>query len=481
MAGTFLASLDVTVVGVAMPTIAAKLGRLDLYGWVFSIYLFLSTVTVPLYGRLADGWGTRRTYLAGLAVFVVGSLACGLAPSMPALVAARAIQGVGAGALVPVTLIAIGRMYEVTVRARIMSAFSLVWGVSSVAGPAIGGVLLKLGWPWIFLVNVPIGAVVALALWLAWAEPAPEARASLRGTLRLGATAALTLATGAGLAALKTVSTGAWGLSALLFASCLAFTALFKRLDAADRDEGAIFPAEVVRDRPIRIAASSGVFLGGALFVPVAFVPLFMRVVLGESARNAGFALIPMSLLWTGGAFFSARWIHRAGYRAPVIAGSAAVALSGAMLLAGVALTSGALVVLGGAMLGIGMGLSVTATNVLAQERVGASRKGAATALLQFVRTMGGTVFVSALGLVLSTVVTRAVGPAAASRLGDDVGASGELDVAMRVAVTRGLTWVFGGRPCARPLCSGSRCASLVWIARAKTSILRRTNLEEEL
>src|SRR5215217_8412821 len=160
--GTALAALDGTIVGTAMPTIIGKLGGVELYSWVFSAYLLTSTTTVPIYGKLADLYGRKPVFLVGVAIFLAGSVLCGLSQSMVQLIVFRAVQGIGAGAVLPVTMTLIGDLFSIEQRARLQGFFSGVWGVSSVVGPALGGLITDhVGWRWVFYINLPFGLVSA--------------------------------------------------------------------------------------------------------------------------------------------------------------------------------------------------------------------------------------------------------------------------------------------------------------------------------
>ena len=160
--GIFLAALEATVVSTAMPTVVAHLGGLDRYSWVFSAYLLTSTASVPLWGRLSDLYGRRPVYLAAIALFLVGSMLAGVSQSMLQLVVFRAIQGLGAGGLIPLALTIIGEIYTLAERTRMQAVFSSVWGVSSIAGPLVGGFITDaISWRWIFYLNLPIGLVAA--------------------------------------------------------------------------------------------------------------------------------------------------------------------------------------------------------------------------------------------------------------------------------------------------------------------------------
>src|SRR4051812_40159 len=158
MAAIAVAALDSTVVGTAMPTIIGQLGGLSEYGWVFSAYLLASTTTVPFYAKLADMIGRKPIFLFGLALFVGGSALCGLSGSMTQLILFRTIQGLGAGAVQPISFTIAGDIFEPRQRARMQGLFSGVWGVSAIVGPALGGIITTtVGWPWVFAINIPVG------------------------------------------------------------------------------------------------------------------------------------------------------------------------------------------------------------------------------------------------------------------------------------------------------------------------------------
>src|SRR5688500_12110122 len=180
MTGMLLAALEGTVVGTAMPTIVAALGGLAHYSWVVSAYLLTSTVTVPVWGKLSDLFGRRPIFQIGIGVFLLGSLACGMSQSMTQLIIARAAQGLGAGALVPLAMTIIGDIFTLEERAKMQGLFSGVWGVSSVIGPLLGGFVTdQLSWRWVFYINLPVGIAAAALIGIALIEPKRESRPSI--------------------------------------------------------------------------------------------------------------------------------------------------------------------------------------------------------------------------------------------------------------------------------------------------------------
>lgn len=397
LVGTFLASLDVMVVGTAMPSIIADLGGLPLYGWVFASYLLTSTTTVPVYGKLADRWGRKPTFLVGATVFLIGSVACGMAPSMLALILARGVQGIGAGAIIPMTMTIFGDLFPVEQRVKLQGAFSVVWGVSSVLGPVVGGAIVeRWPWPWVFYINLPIG-VVACAL-LAWAlredVPRREARIDWWGALLLtGAITSLLLG-------LTLLEQKRFLLAAGLVVLGPVLGVLFVQVERNAEDP--VVPLSLFKDRVISVSTASGVFIGGVLFPTVAFLPLLMRGAYGDSPMRAGASITPLSLTWTLATFAASRIILRAGYRPTILSGSGFLVAGAACSAAAPLIDAKWLAIAGATGVGAGMGLIITAQNVVTQDRVEWGRRGAATAMLLFSRSVGGTIFVSALGLVMA-------------------------------------------------------------------------------
>jgi len=396
--GTFLTALDVLVVAPAMPSVVADLGGFALYPWVFSAYLLAATATTPVFGHLSDIRGRKRLYLLGLSLFVGGSALSGTAWSMEVLVAMRALQGLGAGALVPVTLTLVGDLHGTEGRARMQGVFSSVWGVASVVGPPVGGALVEhAGWRWVFYLNVPFGLAAGWLIHRHLHEPRGPSR--IRG---LDLPGALALAVGlAGLLyALHCPGRGGGGIEvgvlAVLGVGLLVVFA-FRERQAAEP----LVDPSLWRDRTL-VAANAGGFLGfAALYCATAFVPLLVRGVFGASAQAAGLALMPLSLAWLAGSAAAGRLLVRAGYRASVGLGGACIAIGCGGLVAASQGTGGFQIHSAMAVLGAGMGLAMTGFIVAAQGAAPPGRMGMATSSVHFFRSLGGAVGVAVLGAVM--------------------------------------------------------------------------------
>ncbi|HZI19235.1 MAG TPA: MDR family MFS transporter [Pyrinomonadaceae bacterium] len=401
MTGMFLAALEATVVSTAMPTVIATLGGISHYSWVFSAYIITSTVTVPIWGKLSDLYGRRPLFQVGVALFLLGSVLSGLSTSMAQLIAFRAVQGLGAGALIPLGMTIIGDVYTTEERARMQAYFSGVWGVASVIGPLAGGFITdRMSWRWVFYLNVPFGIAAALIIGLALTEPRRQERPSIDYLGALTLTAAITLLMlalvegGSSLAALAS----ARNLALLGGAALFAVFFLLAERRAADP----IVPLDIFRERVVAVAVAAGFLAGVAMFGVTTFVPLFAQGSLGASATAAGTLLTPMLLSWVGLSIVGGRLLLRVGYRTTCVTGFAVLTL-GLALLANVGLeTPRFWLYFDLALVGSGLGLTMLTLLLAVQQSVPRTRLGVATSLNQFSRSIGGAVGVAVLGAVLS-------------------------------------------------------------------------------
>ena len=422
MLTTALSALDANIVGTAIPSIVGALRGLGLLPWLVTSFLLTSTVTVPIYGKLADIYGRKPVLLTGVTIFLLGSALCGLAGSMEQLIAFRALQGLGAGSVVPVTLTLIGDLFALEERARLQGLFSGVWGVSSVLGPLAGGFIVTAwSWPWVFLINVPVGLVAMGIVGVYLREP-PRA-AGGRGPLDLAGALTLTLGTTAALVALSLAGNGAgWtsvpvlGLFAAAAGLLVAFVAVERR--AAEP----IVPLDLLTAPLGRVSALAGILASSIVFGGGAYLPILVQGVWQGTPLQAGLALAPISLGWPLASIISGRLILRWGFRPVVVAGTGFVLL-GAGLLLPLGL-GGPVWLLPVAMFvqGLGFGANFSGMLLAVQNAVPWARRGAATSVYQFSRNIGGTVAVAVFGLVLTAGLASALAgqPAAAG-----AGASG--------------------------------------------------------
>jgi EmrB/QacA subfamily drug resistance transporter len=413
MLGMALAALDTTVVGTAMPSIVGKLGGFSLYSWVFSVYLLTSTTTVPIYGKLADLYGRKLVFLFGSALFLVGSIASGASQSMEQLILFRALQGLGAGAVLPIVLTIIGDIFDLAQRARIQGLFSGVWGISSVIGPALGGVIVDhFSWRWVFYINVPFGLLSAILLIIAFKEHVERTKHTLdyAGTLALtGSIVALLFALLQGGTSWAWTSLQSLSLFAI-FALLLVFFLWQER-----RAPEPILPLTLFQDRIIAVASIGGLILGVTMFGISTYIPLFIQGVKGGAATDAGIILTPLLLSWPIAALLSGRLVLRFGYRKVAITGAVLTTLGTAMLLFLNQNTGLPFLIISMAFVGTGLGLDSTAFILSVQNAVPWNLRGVATASTQFVRTIGGTIGVAFMGTILNAQIAQRFVPILAS------------------------------------------------------------------
>jgi EmrB/QacA subfamily drug resistance transporter len=416
----FLAAMEVTVVATAMPTVVSELGGLEVYGWVGAAYLLASTATMPVYGKLADRIGRKPVLLLGLLLFMAGSLACGLATTIGQLIAFRALQGLGAGAVQPTVLTVVGDLYPPAERGRIQAFFSAIWGFAGVSGPLLGGAIVaSASWRWVFLLNLPFGLAAAAVLIFAYRE-AERARAST--PLDLGGAATLLLGSTALLLAASSV------MPALTAPLGLGLAALFLFVEGRAADP--VLPLQLVGRRLVAVAAATSVLQGAAMMGTLTYLPLHVQGVLLGHPTDAGLVITPMLVAWPISAALTTRFLVQVGYRGPVRLGTLLAAL-GLVLVAGmtVARVPAIWLGVGSFLFGLGMGLASTAILIGVQSSVGWEQRGVATAVVLFTRTMGGALGVGALGAVLAGRLRDALDPSIVQALLDPHGRDGVLSV----------------------------------------------------
>jgi EmrB/QacA subfamily drug resistance transporter len=401
----FLFAIDATIVSTAMPTIVAKLGGLELYSWVFSIYMLTSALTTPLFGKLADLFSRRNLMLIGIAIFVLGSTLCGAAQSMEALVLFRAIQGLGGGAIYALAFIIVGILYPAEMRAKMQGIISSIWGVASIFGPLSGGLIAEhTSWRWAFFVNIPITAIAIALIVVGLKEETTERRAP---KLDLSGAATLLLALLLLFYALAKSSHSVQPLNtATVVMIAIAFAILTLFFFIERRAEEPIIPLDLFHLRLFRTSAAVAALASMGVFGAIAYIPLYLQGVLGFTASGAGMALLLLSMGWTAGSLLAGRLINQKGYRLVSAAGMMLLALGFGLFL--IPSEVGIVTTLVSAIaIGLGMGLANLTTLVAAQTAVWPQRIGVATSTIMLFRTFGGAFAVSLMGTVLLSRMQR--------------------------------------------------------------------------
>lgn len=401
MLGMLLSAVDQTVVGTAMPRIIADLNGLQHYAWVATAYLLASTASMPIWGKLSDAFGRRRFYVLGMTVFVGGSALCGQAGGMTELIAFRALQGLGAGAMMPISQAIIGDIFPPTRRAKWSGLIMSVFAVATIIGPLLGGWITdNYSWRWAFYVNLPVGAAALAAAMVAL--PGHVAlhrhRVDYSGAALLVA-AAVPLLLGFSWAGTE-YAWRSWQIIALFTFSVAMWGAfVWRELRAAEP----VINPRLFSNQVFAVSAVASTIQSAAMFGAIMFLPLFVQGVLGKSATNSGIILMPMMLAAMATSVLAGQVLGRTGrYKAVVVVGFAAV-VGGAWLLSrmGVDTASGTLT-RDMVVMGLGLGVAMSAFTVIVQNQYPAHRLGEVTAGLQFFRSIGGTVGMAVFGTILS-------------------------------------------------------------------------------
>jgi MFS family permease len=397
IASNFMIAIEATIVSTAMPQIAAQLGGLQLYSWVFAAFLLTQTATTVVFGKLSDLRGRKLVMMSGIAIFLIGSILCGLAWSMPALIAFRLVQGVGAGAVQPVAMTIVGDLYTVHERGKIQGWLSSVWALSAVLGPLVGSLIIqRWSWAWIFWMNLPIGLAALAGFWFYLHEKKSEAR----GTIDHLSAGVFTVAIAAIMALMTAFSTADWTEIAIIGAIAVAAVAGFVVQER--RSPEPMISLDLWGRRPIAAVNASSLFAGMVMIGLTTFLPVFVQGVMGRPPLVAGFALSAMVLGWPIAGMLSPWFWKRFGVRNVLRAGAVLIPIGSLAFIFLRADTHPIVAGIGSAVVGFGMGLSSNSSIVLIQEIVDWSERGSVTAAYLFARTLGSTFGATVFGAVLN-------------------------------------------------------------------------------
>lgn len=396
MLSMFMAAVEVTIVATAMPTIIADLGGFSLLGWVFAVYLLTQAITVPVYGRLADLYGCKKIFFIGTTLFLVGSVLCGFAPSLTWMIAFRALQGLGAGAITPIATTLIANVYGPQERAKAQGYLASVWAVSAIVGPLLGAFIVS-HFPWavVFWVNVPLG-LFAMAILMRYL-PADTQRKQHQ--LDLAGTGLLTLSVASLLLALlQAEALGYWAL-ALIGVAILSGCLLVRQ---ERRTPEPLFPLALWQSKVIIAGNIGGLVIGATMMGISAFLPTFVQGVMGGTPLQAGTTLAMMSIGWPLASMLSGNLMQATSYRATALIG-ALLLVCGSLILLLLTADSGLWWArLAALTIGAGMGLCNTTFLVSVQNAADVSIRGIATASTLFTRMLGSAIGTALLGATLN-------------------------------------------------------------------------------
>lgn len=396
----FMAAVEGTIVATAMPNIVADLGGFSLYSWGFSSFLLMQAVTTMIYGKLADLFGRKPIFIIGVIIFLLGSFLCGIAPSMGLLIVFRLIQGLGAGAIHPIVTTIVGDMYTVEERAKVQGYLSSVWGISSVLGPLLGGLIVQfIDWAWIFWMNIPLGAIGLLGVVLFFHEEVDKEHKQIdyagSGLFFIAISCLIIVFVQAGTnwawLSLETI-----GLLSIFLIGFLLFIWQEKRAPSP------MMPLYLWK-QPLMIIANIATLLSGMIVLGLSsFLPTFVQGVMGQSAVVAGFTLSTLSIGWPISATLAGHLVLKIGFRKTAISGGFALLIGTFMFFMLDADKGPIYAGVSSFVIGVGMGLTSTTFIVSIQNSVTWRARGVATSLNMFMRIIGSAVGAAFLGGLLN-------------------------------------------------------------------------------
>jgi EmrB/QacA subfamily drug resistance transporter len=404
MVAMFLGAVEVTVVTTAIPTIVKDLQGFEMMSWIFSLYLLTSAISTPIYGKLSDLYGRKNMITIGITIFLIGSFLCGFSRNMYQLIAFRALQGLGAGAIFTISYTIVGDIFSLSERAKVQGWLGTVWGIASLAGPLLGGFLIDtLSWHWIFFINIPFGIISIILLRRNLSEnfEKKKHRIDLAGTFLLAASIGTLL-----YAALSGGSTSNWYSPSVIGYLSLSLTALVAFYFVEKRASEPIIPFEIFTKTNILVNIIS--FLSSAVLIGAnVYLPIYIQNVLGHSATVSGLSLAPMTLGWILASVILAKALQKHGERL-VISLSTFVLLLSCLLLYTLKIDSPLILVIAFSfVMGFGFGGGFTTLTIVVQHSVDYTKRGAATASNSLLRTLGQTIGVSILGGIFNTKIIK--------------------------------------------------------------------------
>ncbi len=405
MLAMFIGAVEATIVATAMPAIIGDLGGFAHYSWVFSAYLLMNTITVLIYGKLSDLYGRKPILTIGISIFLIGSILCGLSSSMEQLIIFRLIQGLGAGAVMPIATTIVGDIYTAEERAHVQGYLSSVWGISAIMGPAVGGLLVEyISWRWVFWVSIPLGVLSIIGIWLFLHETIEKKKPDIdyagAGLLTVTISSFMIILVEGGVRF-------SWSSPQVITLAIIATAAFLLFILQESRAAEPMVPLKIWRLRPILIANLVSFTTGLMLIGISSFLPAYVQGVMEKSATIAGFTLTAMSIGWPLASTAAGRLIVKIGYRSTSFVGGIFLVAGGALFVTIVPSAGPAGAALSSFCVGVGMGLTSTSFIVLIQGSVDWKQRGITTASNMFMRNLGNTVGAALLGGILNGQILR--------------------------------------------------------------------------
>lgn len=402
---TFMSAIEGTIISTAMPTIVSSLNGLEIMNWVFSIYLLTGAVITPIYGKLSDKYGRKPIFIIGITLFIIGSLSCSLATSMIFLILSRFIQGIGAGAILPISMTIIADLYPSDKRASIIGLNNAAWGIASILAPMIGGIIVeKFSWHWIFLINVPIGIIVLLCMYFGFIEKWDrmiKTPMDIKGTIYLSITLLSSLY-------FFQISSETMSMKPiymiLIIISIISFYLLIKNEKKAIDP---IISLDLFKSRSFVIINLVAFLVGGFLISLDVYIPMWLQLLNDQSASLSGMSLASMSIMWMMGSFLVGKLINKISIKLILFIGTLILSIGSSVIAFFDINTAYLSFVLIGVLLGIGFGMTITTTTISVQEQVSEQYLGVATSLNMLFRTLGQTIMISLYGMIFNIKITQ--------------------------------------------------------------------------
>lgn len=399
--GLFFASLDQTVVGTAMPRIIGDLGGLSIMAWVTTAYMLTSTTVVPIAGKLADLFGRRIIYVIGITVFMIGSALCGTSSNMTELIVYRALQGIGGGIMMPMSMTIVGDIFPPEERGKWQGLMGGIFGLSSVVGPTIGGYIVdNSSWQWVFYINLPVGFLAAVAI---FAGLKGEKALVEKVVIDYAGAAALIIGTVSLLLGLNLGGTDypwlSWQIIGLLL---LAVITGILFIVAEKRADEPILSLDLFKNRTFTVTNIVGFLMGLGMFGSLMFLPLFLQGVIGVSATSSGNTMLPMMFAMIGASTLGGWLVTKVSFRSLFVSGMSLMAIGFYLLSTMTVATSQLLAIVYIILIGLGMGLIMPTVTIAVQSAFGPRQRGVATSATQFFRSIGGTLGITLLGVVFN-------------------------------------------------------------------------------
>lgn len=403
---TFMSAIEGTIVSTAMPTIVGDLHGVSLMNWVISIFLLTNAIFTPIYGKLSDIFGRKRVFVFGILIFLIGSMLSGMAHSMNFLILWRALQGIGAGSIMPVSNTIIADIYPIEKRAKVMGLNGSAWGIASIIAPLLGGFIVdNLSWHWIFFINVPIGIITILLIQFFLKEEVSvhNKKIDYLGSFWL-MMALLGLMYG-----FQLMGEASFSIVTLVVAFVVFIAAGIFFIIQEKRAEDPIIFLDLFSNRTFVIQNIATMLVSGLLIGFEVYLPSWTQGILGLPASLAGFAVTPSSILWIFGSFLAGKMMVKMKPQ-QILAVSLTILAVGSLILAMVpASTPFVMFFFIAAILGTGFGITITSTLVISQQLVTNDRIGVATSFNTLAKTLGQTIMMSIFGIIMNGTMNAGV------------------------------------------------------------------------